>query len=97
MVSSPEERTLVKKENLAVSDRSIGQVREAKYVGRETQLGSRIVGSAEVAVGLSPEEIRVRRNVACVAHKPPGHFIVPMRIYRGLRLGYLEVTIMIIP
>lgn len=34
------------------------------------QLGSRIVGSAEAAVGLSPEEIRARRNVACVAHKP---------------------------
>lgn len=34
------------------------------------QLGSKIVGSAEAAVGLSPEEIRARRNMACVAHKP---------------------------
>jgi hypothetical protein len=32
----PEGRTLEKKEILAVSDRSTGQVREVKYVGRET-------------------------------------------------------------
>lgn len=36
MVSPPEERTLEKKEIFAISDRSSGQVREAKYVGRET-------------------------------------------------------------
>lgn len=36
MVSPPKERTLEKKEILAVSDRSTSQVREAKYVGRET-------------------------------------------------------------
>lgn len=94
----PRERTLKRKKNLAASDRSTGQVREAKYVGRETpQVGSRIVGSAEAAVGLSPEEIRARRKVACVAHKPLGAFFVPMRIYRDIRLGYLEDAIVIFP
>lgn len=93
----PEERTLEKKEMLTVSDRSSGQVREAKYVGRRPQLGSKIVGSAEAAVGLSPEEIRARRNVACVAHKPLVVCFVPMRIYRGVRLGYLGVAIVIFP
>ena len=38
------------------------------------QLGSRIVGSAEAAVGLSPEEIRARRNVAVWRSSPRSFF-----------------------
>ena len=63
-------------------------------MGRLTPVGSRLVASVETAVGLSPEEIRVRRKMAYVAHKPlvsgfrsnedlPGH---PARV-----LGKLEL------
>lgn len=82
-----------RKKMFAGSDRSTSQAREAKMCG-----SSRIVGSAEAAVSLSPEGIRARRKVTFVAHKPLGvSFFFPMRIYRDIRLGYLEGAIAIIP
>lgn len=97
MVSPPKKEPWKrKKSSLSLIGRVVRYERQNMWVVRP-QLGSKIVGSAEAAVGLSPEEIRARRNVACVAHKPLVVCFVPMRIYRGVRLGYLGVAIVIFP